>query len=435
LPVGQLAFLGAARFQGYWNANSNVASGSALPDAPTGSISTLFTVGSSNNSGYNASTNLTATIGDYWQITGSGVTNVDGYASWELNDWIVFSGSAGGDTGWIKLAFEDTIGSIILGDLSSSSFHMGPQNDQQLLFVSGNIFSGSTSLAYNYNTNIITLPEVAFSSDLRINDDKKIYFGNDDDSFIEYNEDGDDFLTISGSGNGIVLSGSVIQIAGTLEGASPLKIGGEIQFTSAGEDAAFNFGPNNEAKIFYEDGDNGILVISGSSAKGVVMSGSHFMVNPTVGVGVNIPCDDVTHAITLPNNNNSSGAIKANSFISYSSVRYKKDIEILEDPMEILKNLNGVSFKWKDSDEKDYGFIAEDVGRILPNIVSWDDNKKDAQGMEYVKLISFLVEAAKKQNSEIDYLKQTLAEIKRSFNRKIILLAFGAAFFISLFYL
>ena len=212
-------------------------------------------------------------------------------------------------------------------------------------------------------------------------------------------------------------------------------IGGEIQFTSAGEDAAFNFGPNNEAKIFYEDGDNGILVISGSSAKGVVMSGSHFMVNPTVGVGVNISCDDVTHAITLPNNNNSSGAIKANSFISYSSVRYKKDIEILEDPMEILKNLNGVSFKWKDSDEKDYGFIAEDVGRILPNIVSWDDNKKDAQGMEYVKLISFLVEAAKKQNSEIDYLKQTLAEIKRSFNRKIILLAFGAAFFISLFYL
>ena len=39
----------------------------------------------------------------------------------------------------------------------------------------------------------------------------------------------DDFLVISGSGPGIVLSGSTIQIAGTLEGASPLKIGGEVQ--------------------------------------------------------------------------------------------------------------------------------------------------------------------------------------------------------------
>ena len=117
MPVGQLAFLGAARFQGYWNANSNAASGSALPNAPTGSITILFTVGSSPSAGYHASTNLSATIGDYWQVTGSGTTNVDGYAVWETNDWIVYSGSAGGDTGWVKLAFEDTIGSIILGDL------------------------------------------------------------------------------------------------------------------------------------------------------------------------------------------------------------------------------------------------------------------------------------------------------------------------------
>ena len=428
---GQLSFLGAARFQGYWDATSNQASGSGYQDAPTGSFSTLFTAGNSVSGGYHSSTGLTASIGDYWQVTGSGTVNVDGFNDWDLNDWIVYSGSSEGTTKWTKLNFEDTIGSIILGDLSTSSFHMGAQNDKQLLFVSGNIFSGSSGLSYDYNTNIVTLPQVAFSDDVRILDDKKLIFGSNDDSHIEYNENGDDFLVISGSDAGIVLSGSTIQIAGTLEGASPLKIGGEVQFTSTGEDAAFNFGPNGEAKIFYKDGSTGALIISGSSTRGTIISGSGFFLDCNMGVGT----DAVTHAITLPNNNNSSGAVKANSFISYSSIRYKKDVKVLDDPMSVIQNLKGVSFKWKDSGQEDFGFIAEDVGKVLPGIVSWDDNKKDAQGMEYLKLISFLVEASKKQNSEINELKQLLVKTKKSFNLKIVGLALGAAFLISLFYL
>ena len=428
---GQLSFLGAARFQGYWDATSNQASGSGYQDAPTGSFSTLFTAGNSVSGGYHSSTGLTASIGDYWQVTGSGTVNVDGFNDWDLNDWIVYSGSSEGTTKWTKLNFEDTIGSIILGDLSTSSFHMGAQNDKHLLFVSGNIFSGSSGLSYDYNTNIITLPQVAFSDDVRIQDDKKLIFGDNDEAHIEYNENGDDFLVISGSDAGIVLSGSTIQIAGTLEGASPLKIGGEVQFTSTGEDSAFNFGPNGEAKIFYKDGSTGALIISGSSTRGTIISGSGFFLDCNMGVGT----DTVTHAITLPNNDDSSGAVKANSFISYSSIRYKKDVKVLDDPMSVIQNLKGVSFKWKDSGQEDFGFIAEDVGKVLPGIVSWDDNKKDAQGMEYLKLISFLVEASKKQNSEINELKQLLAKTKKSFNLKITGLALGAALLISLFYL
>ena len=103
--------------------------------------------------------------------------------------------------------------------------------------------------------------------------------------------------------------------------------------------------------------------------------------------------------------------------------------------MSVIQNLNGVSFKWKDSGQEDFGFIAEDVGRVLPSIVSWDKNKKDAQGMEYLKLISFLVEASKKQNSEINELKQLLVKTKKSFNLKIIGLALGTTFLISLLYL
>ena len=67
---GQLSFLGAARFQGYWDATSNQASGSGYQDAPTGSFATLFTAGTSVSGGYHSSAGITASIGDYWQVTG-----------------------------------------------------------------------------------------------------------------------------------------------------------------------------------------------------------------------------------------------------------------------------------------------------------------------------------------------------------------------------
>ena len=258
-------------------------------------------------------------------------------------------------------------------------------------------------LAVDSNKNLILSSPASSTS---FNDDVKVFFGNDSDAFIEYNEDGDDFFVISGSAAGIVLSGSTIQIDGTLEGASPLRIGGEVQFTSTGENAAFNFGPNSEAKVFFNN-DN-FLTLSGSHTNGTVISGSTLSVQTTNGIGVGVSGDDITHAITLPNNDNASGQIKANAFIATSSRRYKKEIKILDDPMDTLNKIEGVSFKWKDSDRLDYGFIAEDVGKILPNIVSWENNKRDAHGMDYLKIISFLVEAVKNQQKEINKLKQTV---------------------------
>jgi hypothetical protein len=141
LPVasGSIAYLGAARFQGFWNASTNAATGSGLDDAVSGQVTTLFTAGTSTAGGYHSSTNLTASLGGYWQVTGSGTTNVDGQASWALNDWLVFSGSvktAGGT--WVKLSYTDTLASIIVGDISSEGvFHLTGSADKHVLFISG----------------------------------------------------------------------------------------------------------------------------------------------------------------------------------------------------------------------------------------------------------------------------------------------------------
>ncbi len=165
---GSLAFLGAARFQGYWDAAANLGTGSNHPDgtvtnAPTGTFVPLFTSGDSVGGGYNkagltAGMTLTASIGDYWQVNRAGTTNVDGNNSWRANDWIIYSGSTGTTAGrkWAKLAFEDTIASIVVGDLSASDlFHLTGSADKHVLFISGALDStvvqtGSSDFVYNY---------------------------------------------------------------------------------------------------------------------------------------------------------------------------------------------------------------------------------------------------------------------------------------------
>ncbi len=115
-----------------------------------------------------------------------------------------------------------------------------------------------------------------------------------------------------------------------------------------------------------------------------------------------------THGITLPDTSKTDGQIKANSFVTYSSIRFKKDVQKLENAMDIINQLEGVSYKWKDTEKQDYGFIAEEVGRVLPDIVEWYDGEEYATSMDYMKIISFLVEAVKFQHHKLNELAEKI---------------------------
>ena len=270
----------------------------------------------------------------------------------------------------------------------------------------------NTHMQYNSNGNVDGISTFTFDgTDLSIADDVKLKFGTNSDAHIEYNEAVDDFLIISGSSQGIVLSGSVIQVDGTLEGASPLKIGGAIQFVGAeGDASAFNFGPNNEAKIFFNNSPSNALIISGSAANGgITLSGSSVNIDSFVGIGVGE--GNATHALTLPDTSGPAGQAKANAFLSYSSIRYKKDVQPLGSAVDTISKLQGVSYNWKDTGKKDFGFIAEDVGRVIPEIVEWSADPQYANTMDYTRIISFLVEAVKEQQEKIDILTKKINKI------------------------
>ena len=66
--------------------------------------------------------------------------------------------------------------------------------------------------------------------------------------------------------------------------------------------------------------------------------------------------------------------------------------------------LVGVTYDRKDNKEHEAGLIAEDVNKVLPDLVSKDANG-DPHGIKYSKLTAYLIEAVKSLKQEIDQLK------------------------------
>jgi len=93
---------------------------------------------------------------------------------------------------------------------------------------------------------------------------------------------------------------------------------------------------------------------------------------------------------------------------SASSIRWKRDIQPINEPLEKIMQLRGVYFNWDEEHggHHDVGMIAEEVGKVLPEIVVYEENGIDASGMDYSKTTPLLVEAVKALKTEVDDLRK-----------------------------
>lgn len=85
-----------------------------------------------------------------------------------------------------------------------------------------------------------------------------------------------------------------------------------------------------------------------------------------------------------------------------SSRRWKNNVRVIENPLDKISQIRGVYFDWdaENGGHHDVGLIAEEVGRVLPEIVTYEENGIDALGMDYSKLTPLLVEAVKAMRAE-----------------------------------
>jgi hypothetical protein len=104
----------------------------------------------------------------------------------------------------------------------------------------------------------------------------------------------------------------------------------------------------------------------------------------------------------------------ADAWTTYSSIRWKTNVSPIQDALEKVNKLNGVYFDWKESGKHDIGLIAEEVGKVVPEVVTYEENGVDAQALDYARLTALLIEAIKEQQREIDSLKGEIEELQRN---------------------
>nr|QMP83621.1 MAG: hypothetical protein [Caudoviricetes sp.] len=97
-----------------------------------------------------------------------------------------------------------------------------------------------------------------------------------------------------------------------------------------------------------------------------------------------------------------TGTLSATIFNSLSDASLKEGFVDLTDSLNIINKINPLGFTWKTSGKKSYGVIAQELEKILPELVV-DNN--GIKSVEYNSLIAFLIGAVKEMSERLDKLE------------------------------
>ncbi|MBQ4406868.1 MAG: tail fiber domain-containing protein [Bacteroidales bacterium] len=111
-------------------------------------------------------------------------------------------------------------------------------------------------------------------------------------------------------------------------------------------------------------------------------------------------------------NVNATGNMTATAFNNSSDMRLKTNINTMTGSLDNILKLRGVTFNWKESSDNrlHYGFIAQEIEKIFPDLVGTDSN--GYKTVNYIGVIPVLTEAIKTQQEEIESLKSENEQLK-----------------------
>jgi hypothetical protein len=146
-------------------------------------------------------------------------------------------------------------------------------------------------------------------------------------------------------------------------------------------------------------------------------NGTQITVSSTgnIGLGVTIPTQklDVNGAIHAANLNGGATSLSTdasgNIIRTPSDARLKCQVASIDQPLEKVMQLHGVSYNFIDSDrfgsDRQMGFLAQDLEKVVPETVSSGGEYKS---VNYQEITALLAEAMKAQQKIIDQLKSRI---------------------------
>ncbi len=131
---------------------------------------------------------------------------------------------------------------------------------------------------------------------------------------------------------------------------------------------------------------------------------STFIGIATFGGGINVTSGVTTVGFLTAKGIFVSGVTTATDFNSLSDRNYKTNIQVIDNPIDKIMKIDGVSFNWKVSNKPSFGVIADNVQETLPDLV----NDEDPKTVNYNGLVGLLIEVVKNQQEQINELRSLL---------------------------
>lgn len=210
-------------------------------------------------------------------------------------------------------------------------------------------------------------------------------------------------------------------------GSGVLKVAGDTQLNAQGD---LRFGDADSSNWVAFQGASTIAsnitwtlpATDGSSGQALTTNGSGTLSWATNTVSLSDETTNATRYLTFASStsgtaatiyvsstkftvNPSTGVLTTVSITESSSIALKENVSPIENALDSILQLVGVTYDRRDGSKKDEaGLIAEEVNKILPNIVTKDQNG-NPDAIHYTKLTAYLIEAVKSLKAEINSLK------------------------------
>lgn len=178
------------------------------------------------------------------------------------------------------------------------------------------------------------------------------------------------------------------------------------------DDCTFGYGVLIETNPL---GGTRALAVQGSGSDRSVLFGNGMAwFSNRVNIGgpqpLDVCSDDISDPILVVNGSGTINGMNINS-----DSRFKKDITPIENSYSLIERLNPVTYSYKTNEFKDrnfsdkpiYGFIAQEIKEVLPNVV-----RKERDGyysVNYIAVIPILTQAIKEQQQTIKALEEKVA--------------------------
>ena len=109
-----------------------------------------------------------------------------------------------------------------------------------------------------------------------------------------------------------------------------------------------------------------------------------------------------------------TGSLTASGNVTaYSDARLKTNVNTIDNALDIVDQLRGVSFDWIKNGEHSIGVIAQEVEEVLPELVVTSEAKdpdteeiKEVKSVDYGKMVGVLINAIKELKAEVAELKE-----------------------------